>query len=186
MSVALTNTAYVILGLLAKAPMSGYDIKALADRSVRFFWNVGYGQIYPELKRLSEMGLAEPQAAARGERQRTVYRITPAGQASLHEWLVQGGTATCEMRDEMLLKLFFADAMSPSERLAHVRALRRREEDVVRTLGQIEPQARAAADPNSYRVLQVGIAIHRQYEESLAQIEAELIKEIERNVEATG
>jgi hypothetical protein len=31
----------------------------------------------------------------------------------------------------------------------------------------------------------VGIAIHRQYMESLAQIEAELIEEVEQHVEAT-
>src|SRR5712664_4721358 len=124
----LSNTAYVILGMLSKGPMSGYDIKALADRSVRFFWNLSYGQIYPELKRLGEMGLAEPEQAARGERQRIVYRITPAGRDTLHDWLVEDATAGCEMRDEMLLKLFFADALSPAEQLAHVRALRRRQE----------------------------------------------------------
>jgi hypothetical protein len=75
--------------------------------------------------------------------------------------------------------------MSPSEQLTHVQAMRRRQEDVVRTLGQIEPQARAAAGPNPYRVLRVGIAIHRQYMESLAQIEAGLIEEVEQHVEAT-
>ena len=55
-------TAYVILGMLAWGPLSGYDIKAVVDRSVRFFWAASYGQIYPELKRLSEAGLIEGEA----------------------------------------------------------------------------------------------------------------------------
>ena len=64
----LSTTAYVILGMLAWGPSSGYDVKAVVDRSVRFFWAASYGQIYPELRRLSDAGLvkgaAEPRAGA--------------------------------------------------------------------------------------------------------------------------
>ena len=49
-------------------PESGYDVKAVVDRSVRFFWTASYGQIYPELRRLSDAGLvkgaAQPRAGA--------------------------------------------------------------------------------------------------------------------------
>ena len=55
-------TAYVILGMLAWRPMSGYDIKATVDRSTRLFWAASYGQIYPELRRLAEAGLVEGEA----------------------------------------------------------------------------------------------------------------------------
>ena len=44
----------VILGLLSIGPRSGYDIKAVVDRSTRFFWAASYGQIYPELRRLEQ------------------------------------------------------------------------------------------------------------------------------------
>ena len=47
----------VILGLLATAPLSGYEIKAIVDRSTRFFWAASYSQIYPELRRLEQDGL---------------------------------------------------------------------------------------------------------------------------------
>ena len=49
----------VVLGLLADGPRSGYDIKAIVDRSTRFFWAASYGQIYPELRRLEAEGLIE-------------------------------------------------------------------------------------------------------------------------------
>ena len=55
----LSPTAYVILGMVSTTPHSGYEIKALVDNSTRFFWAASYGQIYPELKRLSEAGLVE-------------------------------------------------------------------------------------------------------------------------------
>ncbi|MCK7479112.1 MAG: PadR family transcriptional regulator [Candidatus Moduliflexus flocculans] len=53
------NTKYVILGLLTEAPLSGYEIKKLVDIRFRFFWSESYGQIYPELKRLTAMGLID-------------------------------------------------------------------------------------------------------------------------------
>src|SRR6187401_1825691 len=109
----LSATAYVILGLVRNEPRSGYEIKALVDNSTRFFWAASYGQIYPELKRLSAAGLIEGVDAPRGERKRTVYAITGAGEESLVEWLRQP-PATYEMREEGLLKLFFAGAL-PSE-----------------------------------------------------------------------
>ena len=37
----------------ATSRMSGYEIKALVDKSTRFFWAASYGQIYPELQRLA-------------------------------------------------------------------------------------------------------------------------------------
>ena len=59
----LGPTAYVILGMLALGPRSGYDIKQFADFSTRHFWATSYGQIYPELKRLTEAGLVGRNAA---------------------------------------------------------------------------------------------------------------------------
>ena len=58
-SVELSPTAYVILGMVSREPRSGYEIKAAVDSTTRFFWAASYGQIYPELKRLSEAGLVE-------------------------------------------------------------------------------------------------------------------------------
>jgi DNA-binding PadR family transcriptional regulator len=72
----LGATAYVILGILNLGPHSGYDIKQLADMSTRHFWATSYGQIYPELKRLSESGLIKSEDASRGTRQRTLYHCS--------------------------------------------------------------------------------------------------------------
>src|SRR6478735_12241783 len=97
----------VVLGLLAMRPLSGYDIKAVVDRSTRFFWAASYGQIYPELRRLESDGLVEGEDVPNGGRQRRVYSLTPAGREALVEWL-RGPTVTIEYRDESLLRLFFA------------------------------------------------------------------------------
>ncbi len=111
----LSPTAYVILGMVSREARSGYEIKAAVDESTRFFWAASYGQIYPELKRLSAAGLVEGSDAPRGERKRTVYAITEAGMAALKEWLRQP-PQTSEMREEGLLKLFFAGVLPAAGR----------------------------------------------------------------------
>src|SRR5688572_15584193 len=102
----LSPTGRVILGMLAVEPRSGYDIKAIVDKSTRFFWAASYGQIYPELKRLAERGLIEPEAEAEGGRRRTTYRLTEAGHDAFAAW-IRDPELTHELRDEGLLKLFF-------------------------------------------------------------------------------
>jgi DNA-binding PadR family transcriptional regulator len=148
----LSSTAYVILGVLAWGPSSGYDIKAVVDRSVRFFWTASYGQIYPELSRLSDAGLvkgAEPKSG----RRRTVYRITAAGRRALADWLAEE-PQVFETRDEGLLKLFFADA-APATAAASLDAKRRYHEEKLKQLRAIEATGRAEGSP--LLVLRFGI-----------------------------
>jgi DNA-binding PadR family transcriptional regulator len=109
-----TAVTWAVLGLLGIKPMSGYDIKAAVDRTIRHFWAASYGQIYPELKRLEEAGWIAGKDADRGGRTRRVYRITAAGRRRLEGWL-HGYETRLEMRDESLLRLFFADALPPDE-----------------------------------------------------------------------
>jgi PadR family transcriptional regulator, regulatory protein AphA len=105
-----TAVTWVVLGLIADAPRSGYDIKRIVDRTIRHFWAASYGQIYPELKRLEAAGWIIGGNAPRGGRARTVYRITATGSDALRDW--SGGRETrVELRDESLLRLFFADAL---------------------------------------------------------------------------
>jgi DNA-binding PadR family transcriptional regulator len=136
----LSPTGRVILGLLSWAPMSGYDIKATVERSTRFFWAASYGQIYPELRRLSEAGLAEGTGRPEGGRRRTVYRLTPAGAERLREWLAAPPQGV-ELRDEGLLKLFFADA-APETAAATLDAKRAFHEAKLEQLRAIEARDR--------------------------------------------
>lgn len=156
----LGPTGHVVLGMLALEPRSGYDIKQLADISTRHFWAISYGQIYPELRRLLVAGLIKAQDASRGTRPRTVYRLTPNGREALHSWVADPAIENVELRDEMLLKLFFADAMSRQETIRHLEAMRRRHEQLAAGLREHEPQAAAQPNRMKYEVLKFGIGLH--------------------------
>src|SRR3954453_11618350 len=148
----LSPTAYVILGMVSREARSGYEIKALVDGSTRFFWAASYGQIYPELKRLSEAGLVQGVDSPTGGRKRTVYEITPDGEEELKVWLRQP-PSTFEMREEGLLKLFFANALPPEEAVETLRAMRAHRLAVREQLRSLEPGAEKKADPFPLMVL---------------------------------
>jgi DNA-binding PadR family transcriptional regulator len=156
----LGPTSYVILGILGLGPHSGYDIKQLADLSTRHFWATSYGQIYPELKRLTESGLIKPKDASQGARQRTLYSITAKGHEMLRTWVSDPVIQNLEVRDEMLLKLFFADEMSQKEAKTHLDAMVRRHKQVAAGLREHEGLAQGQPHPMKYEVLKFGIAFH--------------------------
>jgi DNA-binding PadR family transcriptional regulator len=168
----------VILGMLRLGPRSGYDIKRFVDKSTRFFWAASYGQIYPELKRLERAGLIEGESDPTGNRRRVVYKLTPAGEAALHEWLVSP-SLSYELRDEGFLKLFFADALDRAEALELVRAIRAGYERGRARLSEVEPLARERSG-FPYEVLRWGLALNQFHIERCAELERRLEGEEEK------
>jgi PadR family transcriptional regulator AphA len=154
----LSSTAYVILGMLGWRPMSGYEIKSLVDKSTRFFWAASYGQIYPELRKLAAARLIEGKASPQGGRRRNVYRLTPAGRKELQAWLGVDADVF-ELRDEGLLKLFFADAAGGEAAVQALDAKRREHERVLARLEEVEATGRP--DGFAYLVLRYGIECNR-------------------------
>lgn len=162
----LSPTAYVILGMVSREARSGYEIKALVDNTTRFFWAASYGQIYPELRRLSAAGLVEGMDAPRGERKRTVYAITAKGEEELKAWLRQP-PQTFEMREEGLLKLFFSGVLDPGEATATLEAMRAYRAGLAERLRELEPKAEEKEheldDPFPLMVLRGGIEFNEWF-----------------------
>lgn len=155
----LSATARVILGMLAVAPRSGYDIKQLVDKTTRFFWAASYGQIYPELKRLTERGLVAPAEKPAGPRGRAVHRITPDGREALATWLREPGQ-THELRDEGLLKVFFVGVLESDEAIAVLEAKREQHREVLARLREVEPHAKATERFGPAAVLGYGLGLN--------------------------
>jgi len=171
----LSATAYVILGMVSREPRSGYEIKAAVDNTTRFFWAASYGQIYPQLKKLSEAGLVEGIDASQGDRKRTRYAITADGEAALKDWLRRPPEAS-EMREEGLLKLFFSGVLEPGEAVETLRAMRQRRLELSERLRAMEPQKMETVDdPFPLMVLRAGIEFNTWFAEWCERMEAQLL-----------
>ena len=121
---ALPVTTFAVLGQLAAGPSSGYEIKARLAGAAAQFWHASYSQIYAELRRLTELGLASEEHVLQEARpNKRVYTIPPVGRDALEEWLREPwGLAS--LKDESLVKLTLADPLSPAQVVAQLRLLK--------------------------------------------------------------
>ena len=119
---AMSALGYALLALLARAPLTGYDLAQRMRRSTDFFWTARHSQIYPELARMEAAGLVTHEVIRQMERpDKKVFTIAEAGRAALRAWLVQPVRPAPE-RDEMMLKAFCAWLIEPGEAIALFRA----------------------------------------------------------------
>jgi DNA-binding PadR family transcriptional regulator len=168
----LSPTARVILGLLAFAPRTGYDIKQVSDYSTRFFWGASYGQIYPGLRRLEEAGLVRASDAPRGAVRRRVYELTPKGRRALRAWLTDPDEIF-EYRDEGLLKLFFGELVGTDDVLALVQRRRSWFEQAALRFREIAGQLGGIEGPSA-EVLRYGIELMDWNVDWFADLESRL------------
>ena len=158
----LSRTSYVILGMLRGRSHTGYEIKAIVDKSTRFFWAASYGQIYPELKRLEEAGLVAGDAEPQGGRRRRSFSLTRDGRRALQDWIASGEPLHFEMRHEGLLRFFFADVVSAEDQLDVVRDIREMHERIRDEMQAIRPKAGEARTERGFefplRTLEFGLA----------------------------
>ncbi len=114
--VALPATAYALLGLLSFGDeLTGYELKQRADNTLRFYWVApAMSQIYSELGRLSTHGLVASTASQGLARRTTTYRITPAGDAALREWMDQEPVEFPVLKHPVLLRLLVGHAGDPA------------------------------------------------------------------------
>lgn len=103
----MNTLGYVLLSLLAREPLSGYDLTAQLKKRFAPFWPISHTQIYPALAQLEEQGLARhhlvEQHAIRPDKK--VYEMTEEGRAVLRQW-VESPTPLAIARDEFFLKAY--------------------------------------------------------------------------------
>jgi DNA-binding PadR family transcriptional regulator len=106
---------FLILGLLAERPMSGYDIKKEVKRALNHITSASYGTLYPTLHKLLADGCVDVEEIPQRSRpSKKVYRITERGQLDLTAWLKQPAEAD-QVRREFLLKLYLAGSLSQQD-----------------------------------------------------------------------
>jgi DNA-binding PadR family transcriptional regulator len=102
---------HLILGLLAKGPSHGYELKAAIDRALgRLSPPLNIGQIYTTLRRHERDGLVSAKSVDQAERpQKRVYSLTAAGHEELATWLA-ATEVEVRIRDSFFLKLIAAES----------------------------------------------------------------------------
>ena len=111
----LSATSYVVLGLLAERPTTGYDLDAFAEGSIGQFFPLTRSHLYSELDRLCRLGLLDvTEVEAERFATKRVYEINERGLEVLDAWLEDAVLPPARQRNLFLVHVFFGDHMSPA------------------------------------------------------------------------
>lgn len=180
----MTTLEYVLLGLLAREPLSGYDLAQQIKTRVAFFWRAQHGQIYPALARMERAGLVVYEFVAQAERpNKKIYRPTEAGIAALRAWLTTP-VEIAPARDELVLRAYCIWLADRAGTIAlfreHERLHRERLALYERNQGWMAREwGERVHDPNSphfasYIAIERGIGSERAYAEWCGWVAAQL------------
>ncbi len=163
---------YLILGLLAEQPMTGYDIKKRVKAALSAVTNASYGTLYPTLHKLLEEGAVEVQEVPQVSRpSKKVYRLTKAGRHELELWLTQPAAAD-QIRREFLLKLYLAKDL-PAQTLREMLATRRGEAETMLTA--LRDEMKGISNPRQAWVMDYALSLCKAEIDWLAQVEGQIV-----------
>lgn len=107
----------ICLGALSLGDATGYEIrKQFEDGPFAYFFDAGFGSIYPALnKLLAENFVTCTSEAHPGRPTKKIYSITAAGEAALRAALAVG-PVDHKVRSDFLAILFFGHLIEPAQR----------------------------------------------------------------------
>lgn len=118
------KTVYVILGLLNHESLTGYDIKKRIDSTLSYFWETGFGQIYPTLALMEKNELVSKRKENKGKKlEKIIYSITDEGRKKLIDWLSLP-VENEYVKYEILLKLFFGSILDTEKNIENINAFK--------------------------------------------------------------
>jgi len=116
--------ALAVLAQLAEHPMHPYEIAAtLRSRGKEHSIKLNYGSLYTVVDNLAKHGLIQAVEARREGRrpERTVYRLTEAGQAELTDWMTELLSAPVKEYPQFEAALSLLPAVGPDQALDSLR-----------------------------------------------------------------
>jgi DNA-binding PadR family transcriptional regulator len=139
----LNRLDVILLTVLDSGGRTGYDIVKWLERRGPFLgYSTQTSQVYRQLSRLEELGLASAARELRdGGPVANVYRLTDAGRASLEDWIDSPYVPSPRPLDaDLQLRLLVSARRGPSTSLELVRTeleYRRRTEEFVRGVDEM-------------------------------------------------
>lgn len=103
------NISSTLLGLIARSPSYGYDLKQEYDRLFSGEKPLAYGQVYSTLSRLTrdkQVKISTENSDEGPDRKK--YQITKAGELSLEKWLLTPEEPQPKLQAELFTKVVLA------------------------------------------------------------------------------
>jgi DNA-binding PadR family transcriptional regulator len=149
---------FALLGLLARDPKHGYDLKNELEQALGGHWEINFGQIYTTLARLERDKLIQVVSEDQDGRGKKTYRITTAGRRELAAWYEEPVEKPRQLRDEFFIKLIIGRLAGESD---PVRIIDSQRQAYLTQLRDLTALAGRAGDPNIELMVE-GAILHLQ------------------------
>ncbi|MDQ0196582.1 PadR family transcriptional regulator [Paenibacillus wynnii] len=104
------NSQDVILGMLMKEALTGYEIKQLLENVFSNFYSSSYGTIYPTLARMEKAGLITKEIVLQdGKPNKNLLNITPKGRDSFNAYLLAPLEGDSIKKSDFMMRLYFGE-----------------------------------------------------------------------------
>lgn len=114
---------FAILELLAREPMTGYDITRRMNAPIGYMWSTSHPQVYGELAALESTGRVRSTVVpGRGPRDTKRYQITATGKRALKDW-VDSPLRRLPVRNELMLRVRAFWLISPARARAFIESV---------------------------------------------------------------
>jgi PadR family transcriptional regulator AphA len=162
----LTSFEHILLGMIAPAPSSGYDLKRIFAVTPMGVYQPSSGTLYPALRRLELIGMIQTQTPSgpngSSARHRRVYEPTQAGRAAHEAWLrapVEPATVASDLGLH-LMRFVMMESLFPAEEV--VGFLRSFADALAEFTGGLEQYTATDLGTRHARLaLRHGLAVHR-------------------------
>ena len=181
----LPATSFAVLGLISFRPMSGYDLKQFADKSIgHFYWSPAKSQIYAELRRLKLAGLVTEEHVEQEARpDKRVYAITADGRSRLADWVNSSAFEQDVFKSTLMLRVFLGRSANPGALIKLLQQNLDFESDRLAELRGMEQQCVDAGGDATFSLLTIRAGVHLT--EAAIKWSAESMKTLEDHAVAT-
>ncbi len=164
------NSQDVILGMLMKESLTGYEIKQLLENVFSNFFSSSYGTIYPTLTRMEKEELITKEIVLQdGKPNKNVLNITDKGRACFNAYLQGPLEGDSIKKSDFMMRLYFGEFVGYDKVII---LLKQVQEDSQKKLNQLCEQYSLHKDemhPAQIICIQIGIEEYKAKLETIAQ-----------------
>ncbi len=147
----------VLLGLLAKGPKHGYELKGDFEELLGGTWELNIGQVYTTLARLERDGLVSSDVVPQQTRpDRKVYRVTEVGSKEIARWSSEPVADPVHLRQELILKVLINGLIESDDPRALIWAQRQRHLELLSELHAAREEP--GLTPSMALLIEAGVA----------------------------
>jgi PadR family transcriptional regulator, regulatory protein AphA len=163
------TTELVILGILMKEAMHGYEINKFMSEYLDNIWHIGTSQIYLILQRLEKNKTVTGTIAFQENgMSKKIYAITVGGKEKFSNWVQRPTEHVRNIRTDFLAKLFFFDHLKLSGGLELIW----RQIDLLEDLREKVENSRNS-EQDGYRKIVLGFKLS-QFDASISWLKADV------------